>query len=78
MSEQKAVELLRSRLAKFEIRISEQQALQLLVLCRAQGWKFTAHDADNDMIRATENVKFAEGSDPHTVELLWKKLWDAA
>jgi hypothetical protein len=78
ISEEKAAEFLRGRLSKFNVQMSQEQCERLLALCKAQGWKFTSQAADTKILEHGEGVKFAPGSEPHTLEALWSRLWEAA
>ena len=77
-SEAVAAKLLISRLAKFDIRLSEADAAKLIVLCRAQGWKFTCREATDEMRASVDGTKFGEGSGIQSVDVLWTKMWEQA
>lgn len=77
MSEETAVRLLRTRLARHGVNLPESEVASVLVACRAQGWKFTARDPDTDMLDSVR-VGFAEDSEITSVETLWRRLWDHA
>lgn len=70
IAEQKSAVFLRNRLALLGHKLTEDEALNLVVLMRSQGWKMTARDASQEM---TENAQAV-----HTNELRWAKMWEAA
>lgn len=69
LSPDKKVAFLRGRLAILGFRATTAECKQLLDLCLAQGWKFTASGASNEMLAAAKG---------HTPEVLWKQMWDEA
>lgn len=78
LPEDKAVRLLQSRLAKFQLKLSDEDAHAFLVLLRAQGWKLTAREATTDMLDRVNGAKFGPGSEYHTSDLIWQNMWDQA
>lgn len=75
---------MQSRLAKFNCRLSEDDARALMVLLRAQGYKLTARDPDNEMLEVANGVRFAaveEGKPASTfqsAEAVWRAMWEVA
>lgn len=69
LSEDKRVNFLRGRLAILGFRATTAETKQLLELCLAQGWKFTASGASNEMIASAKGV---------TPEVLWRQMWEKA
>ena len=78
ITEEKAMKLVQTRLAKFQVKLTDDDVRAFLTLCLAQGWKFTARDPSNSMLQAAPGVKFAAGSEPHTTEALWAQMWERA
>lgn len=78
LSEDKFAQLMKTRLAKFNCRLSDDDARALMVLLRAQGYKLAARDPDTEMLEAVNGVRFEKGTDLHTSELVWQKMWEAA
>lgn len=69
LSLDKKVAFLRGRLAILGFRATTAECKQLLELCLAQGWKFTAVAATDNMTQAAKG---------HTPEVIWKQMWDEA
>lgn len=69
LSLDKKVAFLRGRLAILGFRATTAECKQLLELCLAQGWKFTAVGATENMVHAAKG---------HTPEVIWKQMWDEA
>lgn len=69
LSEDKKAAFLRGRLAILGFRATTAQCQQLLQLCQAQGWKFTAANATNEM----KDAVIAQGP-----EAIWRQMWEVA
>ena len=69
LSQDKKIAFLRGRLAILGFRATTAECKQLLELCLAQGWKFTASGATTEMVEAGKG---------HTPEVIWRQMWDAA
>jgi hypothetical protein len=77
MSEETAVRLLRTRLARHGVNLPESEVAAVLVACRAQGWKFTARDPDTDMLDSVKAI-YGPDSEITSTETLWRRMWDHA
>jgi hypothetical protein len=69
LSVEKKATFLRGRLAILGFRATTVECKQLLELCEAQGWKFTASGPTNDMLAAAKG---------HNPENIWKQMWEQA
>ena len=69
LSIEKKSNFLRGRLAILGFRATTAECKQLLELCEAQGWKFTASGPSNEMLAAGKG---------HTPDVIWKQMWEQA
>jgi len=69
LTEDRKAAFIRGRLAILGFRATTAECKQLLQLCHAQGWKFTAANATNEMREAV----VAQGP-----EAIWRQMWEAA
>lgn len=67
LSIDKKAAFVRGRLAILGFRATTAECKQFLELCEAQGWRFTAGAASNEMLAAAKG---------HTPEVLWKQMWE--
>lgn len=84
LSEQKFAQLMKTRLAKFGCRLTDDDAVSLMVLLRAQGYKLTAREPEEEMLAAVDGVLYEKGGEGkassalHASQLVWQKMWEAA